>query len=556
MTSKPDGVAAQQDLGGEPATHPAGSPVASTRPVWLVVIAATAIGLFLRLYQLTRPGFLLGITEYDDGAYFGSAVRLIHGAFPYRDFVMVQPPGITLLMVPLALLAKATGTAAAFAVGRVLTACAGAAAVPLVGLLLRRRGLLAVTLACGLLAVFPGGINAAHTVLLEPWLVLFCLLGLLALFDGDDLTTSPRRLAWSGAAFGFAGAIKLWAVFPILVTLILWWRRGRWRPPLPYLGGLVAGFGIPVLPFFVLAPGSFIRDVVSSQLSRVDVSRLSVWDRLTSLSALGAFSPVAHVLVLAWCLAIAGFVAFCVLRTWLGDRGAPPAFEWFALLTAALVLASFLWPPDYYLHYGWFFAPFLALAVALPAARLTAGPRVGAGAGRGLGAGAPRRSRLVPLLCAAAAIAIVVMTVVQTRQEAQLTAISPGAAARRQIPAGACVLTDNSALTIVADRFTSRVSDCPVIVDAIGTDYALAGGRNGITGAGRSRALRAVWGSALAHAQYVWIACPPSAGPGCKSNRRIPWTRATTAYLRRHFHRLPATGGLGFLYARQRPRRI
>ena len=89
--------------------------------------------------------------------------------------------------------------------------------------------------------------NAAHTVLLEPWLVLFCLLGALAVFDGDQVAAAVRRrLAWGGAAFGFAVAIKLWAVLPVLVVVLVLCRRRRaW---LPYVAGLAAGFGIPMLP--------------------------------------------------------------------------------------------------------------------------------------------------------------------------------------------------------------------------------------------------------------------------------------------------------------------
>jgi hypothetical protein len=361
-------------------------------------------------------------------------------------------------------------------------------------------------------------------------------------------------------AFGFAGAIKLWAVFPVLVTLALWWRRGSggpgswrrgsWRPPLAYLGGLVAGFCVPVVPFFALAPRAFLRDVVTSQLTRVDVSRVSASDRLTSLSGLSAFSPVSRAVVLAWCVGLAGFVGWCVLRASVLTRRPPPRLEWFALLSAVLVLASFLWPADYYLHYGWFFAPFLGLAVALPAARLLTAGRSGLTSPRfgGLGGSA--------LLIGLAVIVIVVMAEVQLRQEARLTAISPSAAAQRHIAAGACVLTDNSALTIVADRFSSRSAGCSALVDAIGTDYALASGRNGVTGAGRIPALQAVWRTALAHAQYVWIACPPEAGPGCKSNRRVPWTPSLTGYLSRHFRRVPGTEALGYLYVRGRPRRV
>ena len=35
--------------------------------------------------------------------------------------------------------------------------------------------------------MYPDSMQAARTVLLEPWLVLFCLLGALAVFDGDRL---------------------------------------------------------------------------------------------------------------------------------------------------------------------------------------------------------------------------------------------------------------------------------------------------------------------------------------------------------------------------------
>jgi alpha-1,2-mannosyltransferase len=63
------------------------------RRVFGVIALCTAVAAFLRFYQLTRPGYLLGVTEYDDGVNFGDALRLVSGVIPYRDFVMVQPPG-------------------------------------------------------------------------------------------------------------------------------------------------------------------------------------------------------------------------------------------------------------------------------------------------------------------------------------------------------------------------------------------------------------------------------------------------------------------------------
>ena len=74
----------------------------------LVMLVATALAVALRLFTLTRPGYLTGITEYDDGVYLGASLRLVEGAVPYKDFAFVQPPGILLLMSPVALVAKLT----------------------------------------------------------------------------------------------------------------------------------------------------------------------------------------------------------------------------------------------------------------------------------------------------------------------------------------------------------------------------------------------------------------------------------------------------------------
>src|SRR5215469_6149349 len=128
------------------AAPPRGRPAWLT-PVNLAIIVITLVALALRLYyQYARPGWLFGVNEYDDGPYFGSAVRLVHGSMPYRNFILVQPPGITLLMSPVGLLTYLTGTNWGLAIGRILTLLAGTAGVALGGLLVRHRGLLAVIL--------------------------------------------------------------------------------------------------------------------------------------------------------------------------------------------------------------------------------------------------------------------------------------------------------------------------------------------------------------------------------------------------------------------------
>ena len=499
-----------------------------------VIIVATLIALALRLYQLSRPGYLLGIIEYDDGTDFGSAVRLINGALPYRDFIMVQPPGITLLMAPVALATKAAGTAWGMAAGRVLTALASAAAVPLAGLLTRHRGLLAVTLSCGIIAVYPDSMQAARTVLLEPWLVLFCLLGALAVFDGDRLA-GGRRLIWGGLAFGFAGAVKVWAILPVLVVLALTARRPRDAGR--FAAGVAAGFLLPVLPFALLAPRTFYRSVIVAQLVRSDLVRVPLAFRLQHMLGLThapqLTTPALVAIGAAVIVIIAGLLVLGVRLT----HQAPPALDIFATATFGLAVVAFLWPSDFYNHYAAFLAPFLALAIALPLSRVL-GARQATGA----------RARPVVLLrrgaAVLAAVTIAALAVLQGVAESHLAAAIPASeisAAERMVPPGACVVTDQVSYTIAINRFTSAVPGCSVMVDGVGSDYALSGGHNALNGAGRVPAVEQLWMSAFRSAQYLWITA--SSAP------RIPWTPRLRAYFLAHF--VPLTEGPDWLYTRR-----
>jgi alpha-1,2-mannosyltransferase len=535
-------------------------PVRWTRPdpVTAAIVIMTALGLALRLYQLSRPDYLIGVTEYDDGTDFGSAVLLIHGDLPYRDFIMVQPPGITLLMAPVALVTKGIGTAWGMGVGRILTALAGAAAVAMGGLLVRHRGLLAVIATCGILAVYPAAVQAAHTVLLEPWLVLFCLAGMLAVFDRDGLA-STRRLVWGGVAFGFAGAIKVWAILPVLVILVLILAARQPRQPrraAAYAAGVIAGFAVPVLPFAALAPGTFYRSVIVAQLVRVDSVRIPLGYRLHEMTGLTDITGLTSTLVLSLIsLLIVALVVGCTVAATRLTGERPPLLEQFALAATALTVIAFLWPADFYYHYPGFLAPFLAAAVGLPVARFVDALRARSG-----DPATPRRpaARLVVRYATPAAIvAVIAMGVAQFAFESSLqpplAPTTPGltsdvvSAASNVIPPGSCVLTDQASYTIAANRFYSQRPGCVPMVDGVGSDYSLSGGRSAATGAQRVPAVRALWMSALRGAQYVWLSP--------LSYKRIPWAaREISAYFDRNF--VPVPHGPFGLYMRkgQHPR--
>ena len=129
--------------------------VSSTRLAYCAAVAAALIALGLCVYQLTRPGALHGIDEYDDGFYLGTVMRFVNGTLPYKDFVYPQPPGLPLLLAPLGLFGRIVGTRALMADVRVLTGIVAAGNAALAALLLRRRGFVAALVAGVALAGFP-----------------------------------------------------------------------------------------------------------------------------------------------------------------------------------------------------------------------------------------------------------------------------------------------------------------------------------------------------------------------------------------------------------------
>ena len=510
--------------------------------VALVITGFTVIGLGLRLFLLSRPGYLLGVTQYDDGPYFGSALRLVHGALPYRDFIIVQPPGITLLMSPAALLAQVTSTAWGMAAGRILTVVASSAGIVLVGLLARHRGPLAVALSCGVLAIFPGSLVAAHTVLLEPWLTLFCLVGAVTVLDRDQLARSSRRLLWGGVAFGFAGAVEVWAIIPVVVIAVLLAREIRRAAR--FVAGVAIGFCVPVIPFAATAPRRFYNSFFAAQVFRVVPTRTPVHKRLRLMSGIGQLLHLGETGTLIAALIIVVFVVAAFIAAWRISGQPLTSLDWFAVATCTLVVVAFLWYAQFFLHFPAFLAPFLGLSIGLAAGRLAGAVTTG-----GIEAPASQRSpgswaqwAVVGL----AAVGVVILAVQQGQSDLNVTPrVTPAAlrAVERIVPHGACVLSDQASFLIAADRFYSSVPGCTEMVDAIGTDYALGHGRDADSGAARFPAVNNTWQSAFRHAQYVWLSLR-------FNSRRIAWTPALHSYFWNHFTRVYKDGKSDALYAR------
>jgi hypothetical protein len=510
---------------------------ARLRAYWLsapgiAMLIATALAVAVRLFTLSRHGYLTGITEYDDGVYLGGAIRLLEGQLPYHDYAFVQPPGILVLMAPVAFIAKVTTTVKGLALARLITALASAACIPLAGNLIRYRGTVVTAVTCGILAVYPPDITTAHTLMLEPWMNLLCLVAMNFAFRRGHLAR-PGMLAWAGIAFGFAATVKFWAVAPaaVLLALCLAIKQDRVRRVRAYLIGLVAAFAVSALPFLVAAPVAFVRSTILDQAARtgsavplgirlanltglIDVytskGRLTLNAGAHSMFAAGTSAGISTGASLGWlpifaALAVVALIAVGYARQ---SRRLTP-LELLALVTAVIAIVAITGYSAFFYHYADFPAPWIALTL-----------------GSAAGALATPRSRTWVLRGLALFIALV--AILQVREMFPLRQ-STAQAASHLIPPGSCVVSDEASLVIAADRFVGMRPGCPDIIDALAATLVVSHGVSVQGGASTRPDVVAQWKTWLGDADYVWLS------PAHGSRRRIPWTPALSAWFNANF---------------------
>jgi alpha-1,2-mannosyltransferase len=467
-----------------------------------------ALAVVLRSAQLLHPGYLTGVTEYDDGVYVGATLRLLHGLLPYRNFVFPEPPGILVLLAPLAALGSLFGQADALAAARVLTALVDVANVALVGRVLQGRGTRARFVGMSLLAIYPASLAAAHTVLLEPYLDFFCLLSAAQLFPPGGASRRGRLLG--GLFLGVAGAVKVFAFLPLLAVFYVFLRR---RQPLrEVIAGTVAGFGLLALPFVVVAPLGFLHDAVIDQLLRHGGQRTAWWYRAADLGGV-IFRHTSHSLLLPSLLPVALLLLVIDRR-----RHSPfDPLESFCGASLILIAAGFAWTTSFFYHYGSFFGPFLAVMFGSCAASLRLPRRASIGLG---------------------IIAVVAAFTIVTAEVSSLGSFAGPADSRAvdaAVPPGTCVVGDSPALLLAADRF-STFRHCPTTVDPFASVLAMdADHSTSTTRVGRW------WESVLSRSDYAVLDTPWST--------QFPLPPSFETFLHRRFMlvaRLP--GGAGEVY--------
>ncbi|MET0695275.1 MAG: hypothetical protein ABWY56_15185 [Propionibacteriaceae bacterium] len=427
----------------------------------LAVLVIFVVAFLARFLPTMRGSGLFGINYYDDGVHYAAATGLVHGQLPYRDFLLLHPPGIVLALAPFAAVANWIGDARGFALARLAFMALGGLNAVLVSRFLRPVGVFAAWTGGLAYALFWPAIYSEHTVLLEG-LANTCLLVALLLATPIARTAQPTtaKLLIAGAALGFAATIKIWGVVPIL--LLFGWlifRSGPRRAGI-FLAGAAAGTTVVCLPFFLAAPATMWKMVVVDQVER-NVIPLPAVERLNEIMGFSLYR-VPHewttALVVSLALLLLASVAACI----------EPRTRSSVLLMigmGALLLST----PSWFVHYTALTAAVVAIIVGAGAQRLIDLPGV-------------RRVGWLRIALGAVVIGGMVLGSLPIAT-ASIGNKFPGrtlGAATADRPG--CVTSDHPSTLILMNVISRNLErGCPLVVDLGGASYHLDSPERGVT---------------------------------------------------------------------------
>lgn len=423
----------------------------------------TLLAFFVRLMPLIASGSLGGFRGYDDGVHYAAGVNLLVGSLPYRDYVLVHPPGIALLMLPFAVLGHLVSDTAGVGAARILFAGFGALNTMLIGILLKKWGAAAVISGAGLYSVWAVATIAERSIMLSPLLNTCVLAALLALRSSQE---HRRRAVMVAAAFlGLALCFKLWALLPVLVIGLMVVTRFGFTLLLRF-ATVVASVCILIMgPFFAMAPTRMFMDVIMAQVARSDGEAKGIMSRLYDFAVLDpvqgtVLATAALGLLCVVTAAISGLARSRNPRNWTDEF-------WWALL-AAVIVAALLMSASFFDHYPNFAAPSLALCL---------GVTVGSGVAALSGLQRPLeikswRTRATGRLVA---VAVSMLLLIPVAERGLVVEPKPPQGANEASLAAAvtsydCVFSTYAYMGIMSDSISrSMQHGCGAIVDVFGT---------------------------------------------------------------------------------------
>ena len=412
---------------------------------WVPYAAVAVLAFVVRLSPVLHGGGLGSFGRYDDGVYYAAADSLTFGRVPYRQFVLLHPPGIMLVLAPFALLGRLTSDATGMTVARLAFMAIGALNTVLVARLARRWGLAAAVIAATLYAVWQPAVYSEESTLLEPLGSTALLLALLLLLR-TDREASRRDQLVAGAVLGAAVTLKIWYVAPWLTICAWQLLERRPRAAARLLAAGAAAAAVFVLPFAIPAGTRMYDMAVRDQLLR-PVGSAPRLGRLSSIFGIRGF-VVGHSTIGLLTALVMIVVAVAALAC-MTDRAA-------RLLVAVLAcnLLVLVASPSYFGHYAHLVAAPAALVLGVGLARLA------------MHAHWPHAVRLVTGL-ALVVCAYSAARVATTPQGHPVSGTLLAAAA----PPG-CVAADSDELLIEMNRLSADLgAGCRVLVDVSGITY-------------------------------------------------------------------------------------
>lgn len=429
----------------------------------LTPVALFVLAFVVRLIPVLNGGGPFPVDNYDPSVYYAAAVGLAAGRVPYRDFLLLHPPGLLIFLQPFVALGSVIGDQWANLVARVAFMLLGSVTTVLIYRLLSQRGVLPGLLGAGFYLTFFPAIYSERTTRLEG-LASFAVVGALVLLAPAVKRgqLGVARLFGAGALLGFGATVKIWGVVLVAALCVgLLFAEG-------FRAALIAGLGalatavVVIGPFVVLAP-QFWRMVLFDQLGRPGLP-ISTWQRLGDIVGLGQLDPAPPVLVSGTFVTgsggppVAAQVALFVLVALAAIGAARSRLGRLYLVLAAVAIATLLAGPSWFVHYPTFSAAPLALVLGSGLAELT--ERVGRGG----------RAVVAVTVVGALAATTVTQLLIPEGKEFPVAQVRKALAARP-----GCVTTDNPVSLILTDTLRRNLArGCPLVVDLSGYVYDIS----------------------------------------------------------------------------------
>ena len=415
----------------------------------LPIAAVAAIGVLaslVRLRLLTHGAGLAASDMYDDGVYYAAADALVHGRLPYRDFLLLHPPGITLVLAPFAALGSVLGDPVGVSLARIAFLALGGLNTALIAVIGARHSRGAALVAgIGAAVLYPLAYSE-RTTLLEPVATDLLLWSLLLRLRGP---ARGHAALLSGLLAGAAVDVKAWYVVPVLLIGTLTGPgRMRW-----FAGAGIAAVAIAA-PFLVAAPAAMVREVVLDQLGRPHATGLHALVRRLVVVASDPAVPGADADGRHLADAAAGLVLVAVVLAAI----AAWRVRWARILVVltAVDAAVLLSSPSFFPHYVAYVAPWMLLTLGVGAAE----------------AARRMRSRWRRVLLLTVPVALVVG--VNAPADLVRGSVPQPAAALHAVLAGrpGCVIADDPGLLADAGLLSPDLArGCPLWPDVTGWTY-------------------------------------------------------------------------------------